>query len=263
MELRNTHREFSKLNRPNLFYPFYVNTETCSVSLVKGNGFTEEVLPLWPDRFEGCWTWGKDLSEKDNHLLIAQNVRGNWKIYRKSYSTSSKGENVSKKLFTIWQDSKFFTEKGQSTFGQIFPGLNKNDFPQPKSVDLIAEIIKTCTKDNDFILDSFSGSGTTGHSLLKLNSQDKNNRKFILIEMMDYADSITAERVKRVIKGYNTTEGTGGSFDFYELGEPLFTEDGNLNEIIGVEKIRSYIFYTETQKPLLQTAHKDTKYFFK
>jgi adenine-specific DNA-methyltransferase len=261
LELRNTHREFSKLNRPNLFYPFYVNTETYKVSLFKGDGFTEEVMPMWPDGFEGCWTWGKDLSEKDNHLLIAKNTRGSWKIYRKSYSTSSEGENVSKKLFTIWQDSKFFTEKGQATFGQIFPGLNKNDFPQPKSVDLITEIIKTCTEEDDIILDSFAGSGTTGHSLLKLNSQNKNKRKFILIEMMDYAESITAERVKRVINGYPETTGTGGSFDFYVLGQPLFNEDGNLNESIEVEKIRNYIFYTETQNPLIESKHKDTKYF--
>lgn len=261
LELRNTHREFSKLNRPNLFYPFYINTETGKVSLEKANGFTKEVFPLWPDGFEGCWTWGKDLSENDNHLLVAQSVKGNWKVYRKSYSTSTEGESVKKKLFTIWQDSKFYTEKGQVTFGQIFPGLNKNDFPQPKSVDLIAEILKTCTENNDIILDSFAGSGTTAHSVLKLNSEDKQHRKFILIEMMDYADSITAERTKRVINGYDETEGLNGDFDFFELGQPMFNEDSNLNESVGEDKIRKYVFYTETKTPYADFKHTDNKHF--
>ena len=65
-----------------------------------------------------------------------------------------------------------------------------------------------------------------------------------------YLEKNTAERVKRVIKGYGTTEGTGGSFDFYELGQPLFLEDGNLNELVGVEKIRQYVYYTETKTPM-------------
>ena len=68
--------------------------------------------------------------------------------------------------------------------------------------------------------------------------------------MEDYAETITSERVKRVIKGYGETEGTDGSFDFYELGQPLFNEDGNLNESVGAERIRKYIFYTETKQSL-------------
>jgi adenine-specific DNA-methyltransferase len=269
LELRNTHREFSKLNRPNLFYPFYVNSETGKVSLKNKDGYREQILPLWPDGFEGCWTWGKELSEKDNDLLIAQLVRGKWKLYRKSYSTSSDGENVKKKLFTIWQDSRFYTEKGQAVFGEIFPGLNKNDFPQPKSVDLIVDVLKTCTNTDDIILDSFAGSGTTAQAVLKLNKIDKGKRKFICIEMEDYAETITAERVKRVIKGYGLegkeTEGTGGNFDYYELGQPLFLEDGNLNEMVGVKKIRQYVYYTETKTPLvpypLERAEGEAKHF--
>jgi adenine-specific DNA-methyltransferase len=79
--------------------------------------------------------------------------------------------------------------------------------------------------------------------------------------MEDYAETITAERVKRVIKGYGTTEGSGGSFDFYELGQPMFLENGNLNELTGVEKIRQYVYYTETQATLTEDKHKDNEYF--
>jgi adenine-specific DNA-methyltransferase len=261
LELRNTHREFGKFNRPNLYYPFYVDPDSGKVSLSKTKEYSIEVLPDWVDGFEGCWTWGKELAEKDNHLLMSQQIKGKWKVYRKSYSSSEEGENVKKKLFTIWQDPKFYTEKGQLTFGELFPGLSKNDFPQPKSVDLILEILKTSTNSNDIVLDSFAGSGTTAHAVLNINKQDNGQRKFICIEMMDYAETITAERVKRVIKGYSATDGTGQSFDFYELGESMFLDNGNLNELVGVEKIRQYVYYTETQTPLTRTKHKDSKHF--
>jgi len=83
--------------------------------------------------------------------------------------------------------------------------------------------------------------------------------------MEDYAETITAERVKRVMKGYgegkNAVEGTGGSFDFYELGQPLFDEDGNLNESVGLPKIRNYVWYTETKIPLKEGKHEDNTHF--
>lgn len=82
-----------------------------------------------------------------------------------------------------------------------------------------------------------------------MNKADGGNRKFILIEMMDYAKNITAERVRRVIDGYgegkNAVSGTGGGFGYYELGERLFLEGGNLNPIIDRETIREYIWYME------------------
>lgn len=126
----------------------------------------------------------------------------------------------------------------------------KFDFPKP--TNLIQYLLGFyCTSDS-IILDSFAGSGTTAHAVLNMNKADGGNRKFILVEMMDYADSITAERVKRVIDGYgqgkSTVEGTGGSFSFYDLGEPLLIED-NLNEAVGTEKIREYVWYMETRKP--------------
>ena len=85
-----------------------------------------------------------------------------------------------------------------------------------------------------------------------MNKADGGHRKFILVEMMDYADGITAERVKRVIQGYGegkkAVEGTGGSFSFYDLGEPLLIGDC-LNESVGPEKIREYVWFMETRAP--------------
>jgi len=94
-----------------------------------------------------------------------------------------------------------------------------------------------------------------------MNKSDGGNRKFILIEMEDYADSITAERVKRVIDGYGEGEGTGGDFSYYELGEPLLLPNGNLNENVDVQKIREYVYYMETKEPLENYENADNSYF--
>ena len=134
----------------------------------------------------------------------------------------------------------------------IFDG--KATFDTPKPHRLIEFVLKVAGTQDALILDSFAGSGTTAHAVLNINKADGGHRKFILVEMGDYADTITAERVKRVIMGYgegkNAVEGTGGSFSYYELGEPLLLPNGNLNEKVGTVKIRDYIWYTETKKPL-------------
>ena len=113
-------------------------------------------------------------------------------------------------------------------------------------------ICKDCS--NAIILDSFAGSGTTAHAVLNMNKADGGNRKFILVEMMDYADSITAERVKRVIDGYGSgkqaVSGTGGDFTLYDLGLAMLLPDGNLNESVDTAKIRDYIWYMETKKQM-------------
>ena len=86
---------------------------------------------------------------------------------------------------------------------------------------------------------------------MELNKKDGGNRKFILVEMEDYAENITAERVKRVIKGYGKepeNSATGGDFSFYELGDRLLEENGNLNEKVSIEKIREYIYFSETKE---------------
>ena len=147
----------------------------------------------------------------------------------------------------------------------IFDG--KATFDTPKPHRLIEFVLKVAGTENALILDSFAGSGTTAHAVLSMNKADGGHRKFILVELGDYADAITAERVKRVIKGYgedkNAVEGTGGSFSYYELGEPMLLSDGNLNEAVGVEKIRDYIWYTETKMPSVKQQNGNKYYLGK
>lgn len=139
------------------------------------------------------------------------------------------------------------TDESRKEIQKIFG--SQTAFDTPKPVRLIERIIHIASNKDDIILDSFAGSGTTAHTVLNLNKQDGGNRKFILIEMENYADNITAERVKRVITGYGDNEGTGGSFDYFKLGQPLFLDSGLLNEELPLEKIREYVWYTETRCP--------------
>lgn len=125
------------------------------------------------------------------------------------------------------------------------------EFTYPKPIEFISYLLQIATqhKKNALILDSFTGSATTAHAVLKLNNEDSGNRRFILSEMMDYAETITAERIRRVMNGYGEgktkIDGLGGSFEFFELGEPLFLENELLNESIGIERIRQYVSYSE------------------
>lgn len=164
---------------------------------------------------------------------------------------------------TIWKyDEVSHNQEGKKELNKIIEG---NVFDSPKPYQLVERVLQIATNPNDLILDSYAGSGSTAHAVLNLNKLDKGNRKFVIVEMEEYAETITAERIKRVIKGYGVegkeTEGTGGNFDFYTLGQPMFLEDGNLNELVGVEKIRQYVFYTEAKTLLTETKHKDNKHF--
>ena len=136
---------------------------------------------------------------------------------------------------------------------QLAAILGKAVFNYPKPVRLIERFVRIATEEDSIVLDSFAGSGTTAHAVLKLNHEDGGRRKFILVEMDDYAETITAERVRRVTTGYGSgksaAEGTGGDFSFYELGPQLMV-DGVLNEEVPTEKIREYVYYTETKQPI-------------
>ena len=154
---------------------------------------------------------------------------------------------------------------------------NRDLFDTPKPTKLIMELVRCAAEKNSIVLDSFAGSGTTAHAVLCLNNQDGGNRKFILCEMCDYAESITAERVRRVMSGYgegkNAVEGTGGSFDFYELGETIFDPvSGSLNDNADTEQIRRYVWFSETNSayvapsedahPFLLGSYQHNNYYF-
>lgn len=212
---------------------------------------------------DGTWQISKvtfDNELESGNVRFIQNKKGDYTVVRKVRMPEGK-------VFrSIINDT---TNKDAADEMELFLG-SKKGFSTPKPTKLIDHILQLATDKNSIILDSFAGSGTTAHSVLNLNLTDNGNRKFILIqvdetnkqaESINIAETITAERIKRVITGYANKEGTGGNFDFFELGQSLFAEDGSINESIGVSKIRQYIFYTETKSVLAQKQYEDNKYF--
>lgn len=138
---------------------------------------------------------------------------------------------------------------GTNEIKNIFSERSK-PFDYPKPSVLLEELLGFVMRPDSVVLDSFAGSGTTAHAVLKLNAQDGGNRRFILCETLDYAETITAERVRRAMRGYGegakAVAGLGGGFDFYTVGVTLFKDDKNLNEEVGENFIRDYVAYTES-----------------
>ena len=170
-------------------------------------------------------------------------------IARKTYLNNVKGKVPT----NLWPFTEVgHTDEAKKELMSIFEG--KSPFDTPKPTRLLERILSIATQKDSVILDSFAGSGTTAHAVMKKNAEDGGNRKYVLVELMDYAETITAERVRRAIKGYGedkkAVSGLGGAFDYYELGKPLFQRDRNLNENVGIDKIREYIYYTETHEYL-------------
>jgi adenine-specific DNA-methyltransferase len=128
-------------------------------------------------------------------------VKTGTKLQRKYYLEKAE---KSRKTVTTWWDEGMYHTNATNSLNMI---LGKNIFDTPKPVDLIIKMLEMTTffSKNDIILDSFAGSGTTAHAVLEQNALDGGNRQFILIETMDYAKNITAERVKRVVEGYSYT----------------------------------------------------------
>lgn len=181
-----------------------------------------------------------------------------WEPYTREYAP----DTPTRPYPSIWSDLPTMRQ-AKAVLRNVFQTTDLFDTPKPS--ELIERILYMLGDINALVLDSFAGSGTTAHAVLNMNKVDGGNRKFILVEMMDYAESITAERVKRVIDGYGegkkAVEGTGGNFSYYELGPVLLLPDGNLNEEVGPQKIREYVYYMETKEPLPAEQPTDEPYF--
>jgi adenine-specific DNA-methyltransferase len=248
-ELRNRNPKFNRENRPNLFYPIYVNSSItdnyghCSVSLNKSKNYNIEVFPKNSEGKDSCWRWGKKLLSQSNiednpynsQVVARQKKDGNWNIYEKCRKATTKAKS-------IWDESEVRTERGTIVLRNI---LGKTVFDHPKPVELIDKILRLGTKEDSIVLDFFAGSGTTAQAVLELNKQDDGNRKFILCTNNEnnndseycIATDICYPRIKKVIEGYDdlkklSIEGTGGNLKYYKTdfvgGEPTDLNKKNL-----------------------------------
>ncbi len=211
-----------------------------------------------------CWT-----TSKNNFLNLVKENRiwfgsqGDSVPSLKKFLTDVKQGSVP---VTIWGYSEVgHNQQAKQDLKEIFHEVSL-PFDTPKPIGLIQRIIQIAANENDIILDSFAGSGTTAHAVLDLNKKDGGNRKFILVEMEDYANSITAERVRRVINGVpeskNFQEGTDGTFSYFELGAPIEMESILKGENLpSYEEFAKYLFYTATGEEFdTSKINEDTNY---
>ena len=230
----------------NLDYPITIDGYT-----FYAGGDKEKYLQRQAGNFtskDWCWRCKEEEFWKrynDNKFIIKTNPKTGIKTIQEKIYLSDEG--VWGRFDTLI--TGYTNRLANNQIKDIFSG--DRVFTYPKPINLIIDLMNLYPSKDFIILDSFAGSGTTAHAVLELNKKDGGNRKFILVEMEDYAENITAERVKRVIKGYGKepeNSATGGDFSFYELGDRLLEENGNINENISIEKIREYIYFSETKE---------------
>lgn len=196
---------------------------------------------------EKGWRWSKETLQKkieDKEIIFNADETN---IIHKLYLDDLEGKVPE----NLWFGERVGTTRtATAVLKGIFGGVAP--FETPKPIELIEQIISISTDEDDYILDSFAGSGSTAHAVLSYNAKHNSRRKFILVEMMDYAEELTAERIKRCIDGYQSgksvVDGLSGNFSYYEIGELLLKENGELNEDIDECDIRKYVWYMETKE---------------
>jgi len=151
-------------DRPDMYYPLYVDTESGEVSTVKDSPFTVEVLPKKSTGADGRWMWAKEKVQKEIDKIEARLIRGRneWDIFVKDYLDSEEGKERTRKLKTIWSDKSLNYQNGTQEIKELL-GEGVYEFPKPTA--LLSEII-TMTGDEDAVcLDFFAGSCTTAQAL--------------------------------------------------------------------------------------------------
>ena len=227
-ELRNRNPKFTRENRPNLFYPFFIDPKNedkdgfCAVSLKRTKKHSIRVVPKNSEGKDDCWRWNEERAGKyidpnnpeESDIVAKQRTDGGWNIYEKYRKTTTKAKS-------IWLESSVRTENGTIQLRNLFGSIVYN---YPKPVELVEKCIKIGAGDKDLVMDFFAGSGTTAHAVMKLNKQDGGNRKFILIDIADFFDTIMLARIKKVAYSFDwkkgkvqSVNGPGGFFKYHYL----------------------------------------------
>lgn len=195
--LRNRNQAFNPVTRPNLYYPLYVCPSNGKVSTEKTEIFCDEVFPDAPDGTKTCWTWMKKKVEAENDLIIAEKSGDEWRIFRKDYLVSEDGEMATTLVKSLWTDAEINNDYGKKSIKELF---GKNVMSFPKSPELLRKLIEVGVGKDGIVMDFFSGSATTAHTVLQMNSEDGGHRKFIMVQLPEECDT-TSEAYKA---GLNT-----------------------------------------------------------
>lgn len=236
-ELRNRNIKFNKENRPNLYYPFYINPNEKdsnglhTISLEPQDGWIE-LYPLESQGINTVWRWGKEKSLNNLNInIMAKPMRNG------SYMIVEKYRESKMMARSVWWDKDTNTEKGTLLVKDIMDG---KVFDYPKPMEMLMRLCEmgTSNEDADIVMDFFSGSGTTAHAVMTLNAKDSGNRKFIMVQLPEICDEasfasqagykniceIGKERIRRAgtkIKGESplTTQDLDTGFRVFKLDE--------------------------------------------
>lgn len=227
--LRKEGSESLRSDRENCWYP---------IEAPDGN----QIWPIRPDGREGRWRWEEStfLSEKDAPIpkfIFVQNEGGSWEVQVKQYFKGSAERPIS----TLLTHEEYgHTHMASEDIKRIF---GDSVFDTPKPVKLVAQILDLACPADGIVLDSFAGSGTTGHAVLLGNQDNDVDRRFVLIECEDYADNLTAERIRRVVNGYvyqgnQRVELLKKSLTFTDLKKA----DRLLSDIVAIENLEGHLY---------------------
>ena len=295
--------------RPNLYY-----------GLKAPDGTT--VYPKLKDGTDGAWRWSQKKYKKEVGRIEWVEGKLGWVPYYQIFADDNDGVPPE----TIFYNKDVGSNRtSKREIRNILP--IKTIFDTPKPVELLRKILKVATQADSLILDSFAGSGTTAHAVLSQNAKDGGNRRFILVECEDYADSLTAERIRRAINGYefqgtikeellrekitwsnfsrerarrkildqvqaienldsgkfdkigkivkdgelivtgekkiiDKTEGLGGGFTYYTLGDPLDLDKMLTGESLpDYASIGAWLFHTATGEPLINEGIRENDHY--
>ena len=197
IELRKRGGADTRVERPNMYYPFFMNPGDGSLSLELSGAHSITVLPTKSDGTHGRWRWGKDTALKNINELVARKVNNldKYNVYEKDY-LETKGELKRIKPKSVWSGADYSTDTATKNYRAL---MGKIDFNNPKPVPMIEDLVTYAsdTNCNHIIMDFFSGSGTTAHAIFSRNAFDGGARRFIMVQLQ--------ENIEKVEKAY--TEG--------------------------------------------------------
>lgn len=227
----------TKDRRPNLHYDL-INPETGAVYPCHQKGWRYSKETIEQKISEGRILWPASKTGRPRHKKFAEDLKSEFAGFSSFINCGN-------------------TNEGTEEVSRIMGG-EQFIFPKPRT--LVQTLLQQTTSEDDLILDSFGGTGTTAHAVLAQNAADGGNRRFILIEMDEnICKTVTSERLKRVMSGYSYVNNTGktidvegihGGFRFCELGEPLFSADGSINKAVTFKELAHHIFFIATGEPL-------------
>ena len=278
-DLRKTGNADRRIDRPFMYYPFYYRPNTNELLvrqsediILKSQGYIE-IFPIKPDGEEGRWRWAYTSSTEGIENLIAKEMPkypGKYTIYEKDY-IDKKEEVRTVKEHTSWDRKEFNSDNAMADFKAL--GFGNQDFPYPKSTELIKHILFLSNFNKGTILDFFAGSGTTMQATMQLNAEDGGHRQCILVTNNEngICENVTYERNKRVIEGYTKPNGEfveglkDNNLRYFKVGfTPREKTDENMFRLaknsVNLLRIKHDV-YKEKQFGALENPYRRYRYF--